>query len=232
MVRRVVVSLTGLLFAGLLLFGACRTVVSFAPELASGNVPDSVLVVVAIPDTGYVHISKNGYRVFDLDAIVTDEDDVDSVIEWSFTPGPGLELRLQGDSALIGPAPNQVCTSYVVFTANDPDGQSASKTCPIAVFDEFDTDLLPSAISVRRNADTTVALMCGYRPGLRYLLEWDDSISHDDAYLDTCYLGGSPVSGNLTVEAANALGTTGVYFRVYDPANHVYFDHSIPVVIR
>jgi len=195
------------------------------------EVPDTAHVIVALPDTGYVHVSKNGYRLFDLDAIVTDEDDADSTIRWTFAPGPALEVRLQGDMATIGPLPNQVCTSYVVFTATDPVGQSTSKTCPILVFDEFKTGLLPNTITVGKTADTTVSLVCQYRPSLEPKLTWG-AVVCDTTYLARDSLYGTPTSGKLAVKAKTKLGTTGVQFTVHDPVNHVDFTHSIPVVVH
>ena len=135
MVRRVLISLAGLLVAGLLVICACRSDLNFPPRLVTGSVSDTAQVIGVLPDSGVVHVSKNGYRSFNLDAIVADEDDADSTIEWSLSPGPALEVDLQGDTARIGPVPNRVCTSYVVFTASDPGGLTISRTCPISVFE-------------------------------------------------------------------------------------------------
>jgi hypothetical protein len=232
MVGRVLVSLTGLLSAGLLLFGACRSVVEFAPVLSPGDVPDADQVVKTIPGSGYVNISKNGYRVFDLDAIVSDSDDVDTDIGWSFSPGPGLEVRLQGDSALIGPLPNQVCTSYVVFTATDPIGKSSSKTCAIMVFDEFSVAPGADTLSVKRHDSTSISLACHYRPSLQSLLTWGDAVLSDTVKLKSCSLSGSPANGRITVHAGSDSCMAAVQFSVNDPVNHVDFVHSIPVVVR
>src|SRR5512147_2176352 len=127
MVRCVLTSLAGLLF-----ICACRPDLSFPPRLVTGSISDTTRIIGVLPDSGAVHVSKNGYRAFNLNAIVADEDDPDSTISWSLSPGPGFEVKLHGDTARIGPVPNQVCTSYVVFTATDPGGLSTSRTCPVA----------------------------------------------------------------------------------------------------
>ena len=232
MVRRVLASLAGLLAVGLLVFCACGTKTDFPPRLETNAVPDTAQVIVALPpDSGVVQISKNGYRVFDLDAIVTDEDDADSTIRWSLSPGSLLNVNLNGSLAEIGPVPNQAGVSYVVFTATDPFGLSTSKTCSISVFDEFKTDHLPDTIEVTGSREETVVLRCQYRPSLTPKLTWGD-VSFDHNYLQACYLSGSPGSGTLTIGAKGTPGTTGIYLTVRDSVNHVTFNHSIPVTIR
>jgi len=232
MVRSVLAALVGLLAVCLLVFCACRSNVDFPPALEPGAVPDTALVVKTIPGSGYVNISKNGYRVFNLDSIVTDDDDEDSDISWSLSPGPLLNVNLKDSLAEIGPLPNQAGESYVVFTATDPVGLSVSKTCPILVFDEFRTDSLPDTIVVARSNDTTVAMKCQYRESLESKLTWGDTVSYDTTYLNACTLSGSPASGEFTVTAKATPGTTGVHFTVRDAVNHVDFSYSIPVVIK
>ena len=226
MVRRVLISLTGLL-----LFGACRSVMKFAPVLKPGDVPDAAQEVWTIPDTGYVHVSKNGFRVFNLDSIVTDDDDKDSNIRWSLSPGPLLYVNLAGGRAEIGPVPNQSGASYVVFTATDPDGQSTVKTCPILVFDEFKVDTVPDTIVVSPNGRTNVAVAYQYRDSLTPGLKWDDP-HVDGAWLGPCSLSVSLDSVKLTIRALGSAGTTGVSLTAGDSVNHVTFHYGIPVAIR
>ncbi|MCX6844574.1 MAG: hypothetical protein NTX53_20105 [candidate division WOR-3 bacterium] len=232
MVRRLLAALTGLPPVCLLVFCACRPKVDFPPRLETNAVPDTAQVIVALPpDSGVVQVSKNGYRLFDLDAIVTDEDDADSTIRWSLSPGSLLNVNLNGSLAEIGPVPNQAGVSYVVFTATDPVGLSTSKTCPILVFDEFKTDSLPDTIVVSRSGDTTVVLKCQYRASLKPKLIWG-APSYDSTYLGLCFLSGSPDSGALTVQAKGTSGTTGISLTVRDSVNHVTFNYGIPVTIR
>jgi hypothetical protein len=228
MVRRVLTSLTGLLFACLLVIGACRSDLSFPPRLVTGAVSDTTQLVVALPDSGAVHISKNGYRAFNLDAIVTDEDDADSTISWSLTPGPSLEVKLNGDTARIGPVPNQVCTSYVVFTATDPGGLSTSRTCPIAVF-EF--HIHPDSVMVGPNSVADAVLDCDYRPDLKSGLTWAKPIC-DSAWLPECSLVDSSGAKVLRVRTGDSVGITGIYLKISDPVNNVDFHHSIQVTIE
>jgi len=205
--------------------------VDFPPRLETGDVCDTTQVLRVLPSSGAVQISKNGYREFDLDAIVTDEDDTDSTISWSLSPGPLLNVNLNGALAEIGPVPNQTGKSYVVFTATDPSGLSTSKTCSVSVFDEFKPDSLPDTIVVPRNGDTTVILKCQYRASLRPELSWG-APSYDSIYLDQCSLSGSPDSGALQLKARAIAGATGIQFTVHDPVNHVDFNHGIPVIVK
>jgi hypothetical protein len=223
MVRRVLIS-----FAGLLVICACRSGLVFPPRLATGTVSDTARLIKALPDSGAVHVSKNGYRAFNLDAIVADEDDADSTITWSLSPGPGFEVRLRGDTARIGPVPNQVCTSYVVFTATDPGGLSTSRTCPVAVF-EFLIHLDSMAISSNSVANTV--LDCDYRPGLKNGLIWDTPV-FDAAWLPECSLVDSSGAKVLRLRASDSVGITGIYLRISDPVNNVDFHHSIQVTIE
>jgi len=231
MVRSVLAVLVGLLAVCLLVFCACRSNVDFPPALEPGAVPDTALVVKTIPGSGYVNISKNGYRVFNLDSIVTDDDDEDSDISWSLSPGPLLNVNLKDSLAEIGPLPNQAGESYVVFTATDPLGLSVSKTCPILVFDEFRVDTLLGTIAIKPDSTKRVAVAYGYRDGLEPGLEWEEP-QIDTAWLKTCSLSVKPDSLVLTVEARDSSGTTGIYLAVDDPVNHVTFHHSIPVAIQ
>jgi hypothetical protein len=214
--------------AGLLIICSCRPGLEFPPRLATGPVSDTARLIAALPDSGAVNISKNGYRAFDLDAIVTDEDDADSTITWSFAPGPELEVRLSEDTAMIGPVPNSVCTSYVVFTATDPGGLSASRTCPISVF-EFRILLDSVALDSGSAADT--ALGCDYRPDLKDGLVWDAPV-YDPAWLLECSLVGSSGAKVLSLKAGDSVGVTGVYLTAIDPVNNVDFHHGIQVRIE
>jgi hypothetical protein len=223
MVRRVLTS-----FAGLLVICACRSDLNFPPRLATGSVSDTAMMVVKLPDSGAVHVSKNGYRLFNLDAIVADEDDADSTIAWSLTPGPALEVLLSGDTARIGPVPNQVCTSYVVFTATDPGGLSTSHTCPISVF-EFSVSVDSIVLSPSSGADTVLG--CDYRPGLKSGLIWDTPV-RDSAWLPVCSLVDSAGAKVLRLRASDSVGITGIYLRISDPVNNVSFHHSIQVRVQ
>jgi hypothetical protein len=228
MVRRVLTSRAGLLVVYLLVICACRSDLNFPPRLATGPVSDTTRLIGVLPDSGAVHISKNGYRSFNLDAIVADEDDADSTIEWSLSPGPALEVSLHGDTAGIGPVPNQVCTSYVVFTATDPGGLSTSRTCPISVF-EF---LIPlDSIVMDSSSVVDTVLDCDYRPDLKDGLVWDTPV-FDSAWLPECSLVDSSGAKVLRLKTSDSLGITGIYLKVSDPVNNVYFHHSIQVTIK
>jgi hypothetical protein len=215
-------------FVGLLVICACRSGLSFPPRLATGAVSDTTRLIKALPDSGAVHISKNGYRAFNLDAIVADEDDADSTITWSLTPGPALEVRLYGDTARIGPIPNQVCTSYVVFTATDPGGLSTSRTCPISVF-EFLIHL--DSVVMGSNSTVDTVLDFDYRPGLKNGLVWDTPVC-DAAWLPECSLVDSSGTMVLRLRTSDSVGSTGIYLKVSDPVNNVDFHHSIQVTIE
>jgi hypothetical protein len=228
MVRRVLTSFAGLLVADLLVICACRSNLNFPPRLATGSVSDTARLIGALPDSGDVHISKNGYREFDLDAIVADEDDADSTIKWSLSPGPGLEVRLHGDTARIGPVPNQVCTSYVVFTATDPGGLSTSGTCPISVF-EFLIRLDSMVVGSSSVVDTV--LDCDYRPDLKNGLIWDTPV-YESAWLPECSLVDSSGAKVLRLRSGDSVGITGIYLRISDPVNNVSFSHSLQVTIK
>jgi len=223
MVRRVLTSL-----AGLLVTCACRSDLSFPPTLVTGSVSDTTHLIGVLPDSGTVHVSKNGYRAFNLDAIVADEDDADSTISWSLSPGPGIEVKLHGDTARIGPVPNQVCTSYVVFTATDPGGLSTSRTCPIAVF-EFLIHL--DSMVVNSNSVSGAALDCDYRPDLKSGLVWDRPV-RDSAWLPECSLEDSSGTKVLRLRTSDSVGTTGIYLKISDSVNNVDFHHSIQVTIK
>jgi hypothetical protein len=223
MVRRVLTSL-----AGLLVVCACRSDLSFPPRLVTGSISDTTRLIGALPGSGAVYISKNGYRAFSLDAIVADEDDADSTITWSLSPGPALEVKLHGDTASIGPVPNQVCTSYVVFTATDPGGLSTSRTCPIAVF-EF---LIPlDSVVLDANSVIDTVLDCDYRPNLRGGLVWSSPV-YDSAWLPVCSLVDSSGAKVLRLKTSDSVGTTGIYLKISDPVNNVDFHHSIQVTIK
>jgi|WetSurMetagenome_2_1015567.scaffolds.fasta_scaffold74275_2 hypothetical protein len=223
MVRRVLIP-----FAVLLVVFACRSNLNFPPRLATGAVSDTARLISVLPGSGAVHISKNGHRTFSLDAIVADEDDADSTITWSLSPGPGLEVMLSGDTARIGPVPNQVCTSYVVFNATDPGGLSTSRTCPIAVF-EFRIPLDSMVMDSSSLVDTVLG--CDYRPDLKTGLVWDNPVS-DPAWLPECSLVDSSGVKVLRLRAGDSVGTTGIYLRISDPVNNVDFHHSIQVTIK
>jgi hypothetical protein len=228
MVRRVLTSLAGLLVANLLIICACRSNLNFPPRLETGSISDTTRLIGALPDSGAVHISKNGYRAFNLDAIVADEDDADSTITWSLSPGPTLEVKLHGDTARIGPVPNQVCTSYVVFTATDPGGLSTSRTCPIAVF-EFQIHLDSMVVSPGSIAGKV--LDCDYRPDLKDGLIWDRPVC-DSAWLPECSLVDSSGAKVLRLKTSDSVGITGIYLKISDPVNNVDFHHSIQVTIN
>ena len=223
MVRAALTSL-----AGFLAICSCRPGLEFPPRLVTGPVSDTARLVAALPDSGAVNISKNGYRAFDLDAIVADEDDADSTIAWSLTPGPELEVRLSGDTAMIGPVPNSVCSSYVVFTATDPGGLSASRTCPVSVF-EF--RILVDSIVMAHSSTSSTVLKCDYRTGLKDGLIWDKPVC-DSARLQQCSLLDSAGAKVLRLRTRDSVGTTGVYLRVSDPVNNVDFHHGIQVRIE
>ncbi|MBM3331714.1 hypothetical protein FJY68_07685 [candidate division WOR-3 bacterium] len=216
------------LVCGALVVCACRSDLDFPPRLVTGPVSDTAGLIPALPDSGAVHIGKNGYRAFDLGAIVADEDDADSTITWSLTPGPALEVRLYSDTARIGPVPNQVCTSYVVFTATDPGGLNTSRTCPISVF-EFLIHL--DSVVMDPNSVRQTVIDYDYRPDLRAGLTWDQPVC-DPAWLPQCSLTDSSGAKILRLTTGDSVGTTGIYLRVNDPANHVDFHHSIQVTIE
>ena len=228
MVRSALTALTGLLVADLLVICACRSDLSFPPRLMTGSVSDTTRLIGVLPDSGAVHVSKNGYRAFNLDAVVADEDDADSTISWSLSSGPALEASLHGDTARIGPVPNQVCTSYVVFTATDPGGLSTSRTCPISVF-EF---LIPlDSVVLDSSSVMDTVLDCEYRPDLKDGLIWDNPV-HDLAWLPECSLADSSGVKVLRLKTSDSVGTTGIYLRVSDPVNNVDFHHSIRVTVK
>ncbi|MBN2466163.1 hypothetical protein JXD38_11135 [candidate division WOR-3 bacterium] len=228
MVKRVLSPLAGLLVAVVLVTCACRSELNFPPRLVVAPVSDTSQLIGALPYSGAVYVSKNGYRAFDLDAIVTDEDDADSTISWSFSPGPDIEVRLQGDTARIGPVPNRVCSSYVVFTATDPGGLNTSRTCPFVVF-EFRMMLDSMVMTPNSVADTV--LECDYRPTLKSGLIWDQPV-FDSAWLLECSLVDESGAKVLRLETSDSVGTTGIYLRVSDPVNNADFHHSIQVTVR
>jgi hypothetical protein len=228
MVRSVLTSLVGLLVVGLLVICACRSSLNFPPRLVTGPVSDTARLIGTLPDSGAVHVTKNGYRSFNLDAIVADEDDADSTIKWSLSPGPALEVSLHGDTARIGPIPNQVCTSYVVFTATDPGGLSTTRTCPISVFEfliPLDSIVMGSNSVVHRVVDGD------YRPDLKSGLIWDKPVC-DSAWLPECSLVDSSGAKVLRLRASDSVGITGIYLKISDPVNNVDFHHSIQVTVN
>jgi hypothetical protein len=220
--------LAGLLVVGLLVICACRSDLNFPPKLVTGSVSDTAQLIGVLPESGAVHISKNGHRAFDLDAIVADEDDADSTIQWSLSPGPAIEVSLHGDTARIGPVPNQVCTSYVVFTATDPGGLSSSRTCPISVF-EFVIPL--DSVVMGPNSVAGTVLECDYRPDLKDGLIWDNPV-YDSAWLPECSLADSAGAKVLRLRTNDSVGTTGIYLKVSDPVNSVDFHHSVRVTVE
>jgi hypothetical protein len=236
MVRNVVTGLTGLLFACLLVLGTCRQrVYENNPRIRTAlSVSDTAQFIGALPASGPVNVSKNGYRVFELDSMVEDGNDSPATITWTLSPDALLTVDLDGHQAKIGPVPNLTGRSYVVFTATDPSGLSASRTCSVSVFDEFAFDTLPKTVFVRSGQGTSVDLRCRYRTTLESSLQWVDTLLFfDNTYLDDCSLAGVADSGRLTVTARDSVvGTTAVQFFVYDPVNHVYFSHSFPVVVQ
>jgi len=220
--------LAGLLVAGLLVICACRSDLNFPPRLITGPVSDTAHLIGTLPDSSAVHISKNGHRAFNLDAIVADEYDADSTIEWSLSPGPSIEASLHGATARIGPVPNRVCTSYVVFTATDPGGLSSSRTCPISVF-EF---LIPlDSVGMGPNSATGTVLECDYRPDLKDGLIWDNPV-YDSAWLAECSLVDSAGAKVLRLRTNDSVGMTGIYLKVSDPVNNVDFHHSVRVTVE
>jgi hypothetical protein len=228
MVRRILPGLAGLLAAGLLFSGACRSSLNFPPRLVTGTVSDTARLIKALPESGCVYIAKNGYRTFDLDAIVADEDDADSTIRWSLTPGPGLEVKLNADTAEVGPAPNQVVTSYVVFGATDPGGLSASRTCPVSI-SEF--RILVDSVAMGPDSTSNTVLDCDYRTSLKHGLIWEKPV-YDSTRLKQCSLSDSAGTKVLRLRTRDSVGITGVYLRVSDPVNNVGFHHSIRVRVR
>jgi hypothetical protein len=228
MVRRVLVPFAGLVVAVVLVISACRSELNFPPRLVLGPVSDTSRLIGALPYTGAVYISKNGCRAFDLDAIVEDGDDADSTISWSLSAGPELEVKLQGDTARIGPVPNQVCSSYVVFTATDPGGLSTSRTCPIVVFDFL---MSLDSVVMGPNSAVDTFLECDYRPALLNGLVWDQPVC-DSAWLPECSLVDSFGAKMLRLRTGDSLGTTGIYLGISDPANNVRFHRSIRVTVK
>jgi hypothetical protein len=216
------------LSAVVLVILACRSELSFPPRLTTGAVSDTARLITALPDSGPVYVSKNGHRVFDLAAIVSDPEDADSTIRWSLTAGPSLEVKLDGDTARIGPIPNQVCTSYVVFTATDPGGLSSSRTCPISVF-EF--ALQVDSIAMSPNSTASTVLDFAYRPEPGAGLVWNDP-QCDSTWLPECLLADSAGAKVLRLRAGDSVGITGIYLKISDPVNNVSFSHSIQVTVR
>jgi len=191
-------------------------------------VSDTARLIEALPYSGAVYVSKNGCRAFDLDAIVADEDDADSTISWSLSPGPDLAVKLHGDTAQIGPVPNQVCSSYVVFTATDPGGLSTSRTCPMVVFDF----LMPlDSVAMGPNSVANTVLEYDYRPTLKDGLIWA-SPACDPAWLPECSVVDSAGEKMLRLRASDSVGTTGIYLTISDPVNNVDFHRSITVTVR
>ncbi|HTW91849.1 MAG TPA: hypothetical protein VMH22_09085 [bacterium] len=229
MVRRIVAALAGLL--AIILMNCDTKTLNYPPKLNVVHaVSDAALVISVVPDT--VYVSKNGHRTFDLAAIVRDTVDKNTPIAWSLSPGPLITVDLNSSMADVGPVPNQVCTSYVVFTATDAMGASNSKTCVVSVFDEFGVTAGADTIVVNTNDSAYVDITCKYRPILASLLAWGDTILCDTAKLRPCSWSGSPESGGIKVRAKGGICTTAVQFFVHDPVNHVDFTHSVPVRVR
>jgi hypothetical protein len=137
-------------------------------------------------------------------------------------------VKLDGDTARIGPVPNQVCTSYVVFTATDPGGLSTSRTCPISVFEFL---IHVDSMMVGSNSVADAVLNCDYRPDLKSGLIWARPIC-DSAWLPECSLVDSSGAKVLRVRTGDSVGITGIYLEISDPVNNADFHHSIQVTIE
>lgn len=228
MVRHSLLALVGLTASGLLLFCVCRPVRNLPPAMARGAVADTDTLIARFPSPDTVHVSKNGYRVFDLDAIADDLDNEDAEISWSFSPGPLMYARLVGRRVEIGPLANQVpADGYVVFTATDPGGLSVTNTCHFLV-DTFKITL--DTVTLARNSARSVKVGYVYLPTLKARLDWKVEY-FDSQLLETCSLSGGEAK-TITLKARGTTGITGVYLTVKDPVNHVAFSHSILVTIE
>lgn len=219
------------LISCLLVFCACRQKPNFPPRLNTGSVSDTAQVIRVLPDEGAVAICKNGYRVFDLDSIVADEDDPDSTIAWSLAPGPSLEVRLVGSRVEVVPLPNWAGEDHVVFTATDPGGLSASRTCPVLVFDEFVVESPLDTFTVARSSTRHLPVRVRYRTGLQPGLRWSVNVS-SSTLLPVCRLNAPIAPDTLTLTAGGQSGTAGVYFTVRDTVNHATFHYSSLVTVR
>lgn len=184
-----------------------------------------------------IRIYKNGYRMIPLDSIIEDEDDVDSLIRWSIASGSLLTIRhvrnnIFGRCVDLVPNRNQTGKTFVTFTAIDPGGLIASKTCSVFVFEpnfkmyladsQYDTISIKVATTKRYYIDSIIK---SYDRNLISSLQWF-------IYTDPSFLRCSLSHRNLDFIAKNIPCTTGIYFEVTDPINHVTFHHSTLVFIK
>jgi len=205
---------------GVVFFTSCKEKINVPPTFD--------LTGEWLPDTIY----KNGYRIYYLDSIIEDKDDNDSTIVWSVSSGPLLTIRLidstAGNFVKIEPMRNQTGNDWVDFTATDPMGARASKTCQVYVI-EPDFIFNINDTQIGRN-DTIIYIKNNrieYHLVNKNLLQW--TVNTDTRFLrcDT-----TTNQSNIYLFAEDTVITTGALFEIYDPENHVYFNRSILVDIH
>jgi hypothetical protein len=188
----------------------------------------------ALPDT--IPIYKNGWCTFYLDTIVNDDDDDDTLIQLTVSTNSLLTVRYKnrGQVVELVPARNQTDTTTATFTAIDPFGYSCSKICIVivqepnfqiwltnSVYDTFsmnhpDTIIFRKDTIIRGNSE----------PTLINRLEWK-------IYTDTSHLrGDDTIPNSIRFITRTGPDTTGIYFEVTDPLNHITLPHSTLVFIR
>jgi len=215
MVKNITYLLICTIFIGAVFFISCKEKINIPPVFK--------LTGEWLPDTIY----KNGYRIYNLDSLVEDLDDHDSTIVWSISSGPLLTTRLidsiDGNFVKIEPIRNQTGNDWIDFTATDPMGARASKTCQVYVIEPIcsltiNNIRIPRGDSVKYKKDSIIVYQNEGR------LEWTVST-------DTIYLTNNSSSPWIRFYAKSTPASTAVYFNLYDPDNHVHFNRSIPVEI-
>ena len=156
-------------------------------------------------------------------------------MRWSISSGPLLTIRLihstAGDSVKIEPLRNQIGTDWVDFIVTDPSGLSASKTCQVHIID-------PDTFFIFNIRDTQIGLndtikyvkhncieysLISNKDSLRWTVNTDNRFLRCDTTTNR---------SNIYLIAKDTTITTGVYFEIYDPENHVQFNRSILVEIQ
>lgn len=221
MVRNITNFLITVITAGFLILSFCRRGLEYPPVFKKpgekGALPDSI------------QIFQNGYRTFNLDSCITDEDDGVCRIQWSVVTGPLLTVKMKRDTivgqyAEIAPLRNQIGKSWVTFTATDPGGLSASKTCFVSIettdFKWLKDTLYIGKDSTRRLPKGTL-ISYSYSNSCKWLIHTDTLLKKGEEKADTVIL-----------TAGSNPGTTAVYFQITDTVNHVPFHRSSLVYIK
>ena len=188
----------------------------------------------ALPDT--IFICKNGYQIIPLDSIIKDEDDPDSSLEWSITAGSLIIITLRHTISLgrvveLKPILNQIGNTIVTFTATDPLGYSASKTC-IAKVESVHFELKLHTLILIQNQDTTFRKDTIIQYKYRNNIDWRSKLKWNPPSYDTTVLTVGLYADSLTVKARDSVYSTGIYFTIEDTMNHVIYNRSTLVFVQ